>query len=215
MQRIKRVARFVFYTSLVGLVTLSICDVCVEEIARKHIYENIENVPSKNAALVLGTSLRLSNGRVNPYFLYRIQAAVELYKNGKVNYLIVSGDNGRESYDESTDMKNMLMELGVPESAIYLDFAGFRTLDSVVRCEAIFGQTEVIVVSQKFHNERAVFLAKAKGINAIGYNAKDLNTSLGLRVHLREKLARVKAVMDIILRTKPKYLGPKIELKNA
>ena len=142
-------------------------------------------------------------------------AAAELYKAGKVKYIIVSGDNGRVGYDESSDMKQVLISLGVPEFVIYLDYAGFRTLDSVVRCKEVFEQKDIIVVSQKFHNQRAVFLSKVKGLEAIGYNAQDVTFRQGYVVLLREKLARVKAVLDVLVGKGPKFYGPKVAIGNA
>lgn len=197
---------------LVALVTIVICDTVVSRAANGRLYNTPDEMQDKPVALVLGTSYKGAGGHLNPYFLYRIQAAVQLYKAGKVKYIIVSGDNSRKEYDESSDMKNLLVKLGVPEEVIYTDYAGFRTLDSVVRCKEIFGQKNIVVVSQEFHNERAIYLARAKGINAVGLNAKNVNARTGLPVMLREKLARVKAVLDIMFNKKPHFLGPSIEL---
>ncbi len=152
---------------------------------------------------------------MNAYFYNRMSAVVALYKAGKVKYIIVSGDNSRVGYDESTDMKTMLVKLGVPEEVIYLDYAGFRTLDSVVRCKEVFDQKDIIIVSQAFHNQRALFLSQRKGVSAVGYNATNVNRRYGFAVHVREKLARVKAVVDIVFGVKPKFFGPKIEVGNA
>jgi SanA protein len=211
----KKLLRICFYLGLSGLLVVAICDTVVEEVSEGNLYEELSEVPVKQTALVLGTSYKNRYGGVNTYFYNRIKAAAELYKSGKVKYIIVSGDNGRKEYDESTDMKNMLIKLGVHESAIYLDFAGFRTLDSVVRCGKVFDQQDVIIVSQKFHNQRAIFLGKAKGLTAVGYNAKDVSMRYGFAVHVREKLARVKAVLDILSGKKPKFLGPKVDLSNV
>ncbi|UPT67539.1 MAG: YdcF family protein [Sphingobacteriales bacterium JAD_PAG50586_3] len=101
----------------------------------------------------------------------------------------------------------------MPDSCITMDFAGFRTLDSVVRCQKVFGQSRFTVISQQFHNQRAVFLARQKGLNAIGYNAKDVHTSLTLRTRVREPLARLKAVIDIVFNKQPKFLGEPVQIK--
>ena len=135
-------------------------------------------------------------------------AVVRLHQKGKVDALIVSGDNGSKEYDEATAMKDALVKAGIPEKAIYLHYAGFRTLDSVVRAKEIFGQEAFVVVSQRFHNERAVFLARQSGIQAVGYDAADLRGSRGMMTHLREYLARVQAVLDVkLLGTQPKFSG--------
>jgi SanA protein len=112
-------------------------------------------------------------------------------------------------------MKNVLIQLGVPQEVIYLDYAGFRTLDSVVRCKEVFDQDDIIVVSQEFHNQRAVFISQAKGVKAIGYNAKDVAFARGYLVLVREKLARVKAVLDLIVGKQPKFYGSKVAVGNA
>lgn len=204
-----------FHICLGVLLLLAVCDTIVESTSNGVVFNNIEDVPVKQTALVLGTSYKTRNGYINPYFQHRMEAAAALYKSGRVRYIIVSGDNGRKTYDESSDMKAVLMSLGVPENVIFLDYAGFRTLDSVVRCKAIFNQDDVVIVSQEFHNQRAVFLSQVKGINAVGYNAKDIHMKYGFAVHVREKLARVKAVLDIVMGKEPKFYGPKVDIEHA
>jgi len=176
------------------------------------LYSNIQDIPKHKSALVLGTSKYRSNGNKNLYFYYRIEAAALLYRNNKISYIIVSGDNSTMQYNEPITMKKELIKLGIPDSVIYLDYAGFRTLDSVIRCKEIFGQNEFIVVSQKFHNERAVFLARKNNIKAIGYNAKDVDAYYGFKTNVREYFARIKVYIDFITGKKPKFLGEKIEL---
>jgi len=129
-----------------------------------------------------------------------------------VEYIIVSGDNHIKGYNEPEQMQLSLMKLGIPKERIILDFAGFRTLDSVVRAKSIFGQTQLTVISQKFHNQRAIFISKYKGIDAIGYNAKDVSLKWSYRTMIREKLARVKVIFDLVFGVDPKFLGEKIEI---
>jgi SanA protein len=162
-------------------------------------------------AVVLGVSARQANGRANLFFLPRMEAASALFKAGKVKALIVSGDNGSQGYDEPTEMKRVLVQMGVPEEWIVCDYAGFRTLDSVVRAKEVFGQSQMIFVSQRFHNVRAIYLARAFGIEAWGLNAADVPVALSVKTFLREKLACVKAVLDVnVLGTRPKFLGEKV-----
>jgi SanA protein len=187
----------------------------IKSYGKKRSYElsQLNDIPHNQAALVLGTSQYLSKGRKNLYFQFRIQTAAKLYFAGKVNYIIVSGDNSHFSYNEPVSMRKALQKLGVPDSAIYLDFAGFRTLDSMVRTKEIFGQKKVTVVSQDFHNHRAIFIASRFGIEAIGCNAPNVNLYIGFKTLVREYLARVKVFMDIyILHTTPKYLGKPVIL---
>ncbi len=173
------------------------------------VYEQPDGVPVNKVGLLLGTSPSLANGRSNLYFKSRMQAAAELYHAGKVAHLILSGDNGTKKYNEPEAMQQALIQLGVPKDKLTLDYAGFRTLDSVIRCEKIFGQDRFTIISQKWHNHRALFIANSRGLDAVAYNApKVVNASR--KATNREYLARVKAVLDIyILGKEPKFLGKK------
>lgn len=177
---------------------------------RNQVYESLEALPATDVALVLGTSKRLSNGEANPYFYYRIEAAEQLYKSGKVKHLILSGDNETRYYNEPQYMKDALLKRDIPDSVITLDYAGFRTLDSVVRCKMIFGQNEFIVVTQRFHTYRAVFIADNFDIEAVAYAAENISLSKSINVIIREFLARPKAVLDVfIFNVKPRIMGEK------
>lgn len=174
------------------------------------LFSRVEEVPYNRVGLLLGTSKHLTNGCLNPYYQYRLKAAVKLYKSHKIEYLLISGDNGSIYYDEPTTFKNDLIRAGVPQEKIYMDYAGFRTLDSIVRCNKIFGQESITVISQPFHNARALYLASHYGISAVGYNAKDLSNYYDIKIKIREMLARVKMMLDITWHKKPKFLGKKI-----
>jgi SanA protein len=176
-------------------------------------FSSVEDIPPIKVGLMLGTSKYIKSGYPNLYFNYRIDAATELFRSGKIKYVIISGDNSRSSYDEPTDMKNELIRNGIDSTKIYLDYAGFRTFDSMVRVKKIFSQDSVIIISQKFHNERAIYIAERTGIYAIGYNAQDVSNNYGIKTTIREKFARVKVILDFIIGTKPKFLGEKIEIK--
>jgi len=214
----RKVKKWVIFTIISAPISVFfvviLANYSVAKIAENQNYDDITKIKSNNTGLVLGTVKTLRNGQTNYYFTYRVRAAVKLYKAGKIKNILVSGDNSREGYDEPTDFKNELIKNGVPESRIYLDYAGFRTLDSVVRAKEVFGQTEITIISQKFHNERAIFLAENFGINAVGFNAKDITGKYGLKVKIREYLARVKVYLDVIFGVQPKFLGDKIKIKN-
>ncbi len=184
----------------------------VKRAAEPYCHADLDSVPAMKVALVLGCA-PTTQGRPNLFFTQRIEAAARLYRAGKVRAFIVSGDNGTRQYDEATAMKEALAQAGVPEDRIYPDYAGFRTLDSVVRAREVFGQEAFIVVSQRFHNERAVFLARRHGISAEAYNAGDVTRGRALLTHGREYLARVQAVLDVtVLRAKPKFLGEPVPI---
>jgi SanA protein len=177
------------------------------------IHEDIEEVSYSDVALVLGTS-RSINGRVeNPFFTHRITAAAELYFAGKVKHILVSGDNSTVKYNEPRDMKKALIARGVPAHCITMDFAGLRTLDSVVRSNKIFQQQRLTIVSQSFHNYRALFIAQKYGIDAVAYNAAYPKYASNRTIY-REYLARVKAVLDLyVFGTAPKFLGEKVDIR--
>ena len=178
---------------------------------KSKIYSDISKIPPKKAALLLGTSKYVSDGRRNYFYTYRIEAAVALYKSGKVRAILVSGDNSTKYYDEPTTMRDDLIKAGIPKRYITLDYAGFRTLDSVVRAKAIFDLEDYIIISQKFHLERALYISKAKGHKSIGFIAKDFSgTAADYRMRFRELLARSKAFLDLyILHKEPKFYGKK------
>jgi len=184
----------------------------IEKHAKNKTFFDVTQIGENKVGLVLGTAKTLKNGRINLYFKYRIQATVELFKKGKIDFVLISGDNGNENYDEPTDFKNELIKFGIPENRIFLDYAGFRTLDSVIRAKEIFGQQSITIISQQFHNERAIYLAEKNGMKAIGFNARDVSSSYGVKVKMREYLARTKVFIDIFLGVKPKFLGKKIEI---
>ena len=197
---------------LIGITTI-ICTECwVTFHTSEKVTQDSNQLANYKVGLLLGTGKYLNSGYVNLYYSYRIQAAADLFKKGKIKYILVSGDNSREDYDEPTTIKEDLMKKGVPENRIYLDYAGFRTLDSIVRAKEVFGQKELIIISQKFHVERAICIAEAKNIQAMGYIAKDVSTRYGFKTIVRERLARVKMVFDLIIGIQPKFLGKKIQI---
>ncbi len=178
-------------------------------ITRGAVYDTTQRVPVADVALVLGTSPYTHTGRPNLLFENRINAAAQLFHAGKVRYLLVSGANPSRAYNEPQKMYQALRKLGVPDAAITLDFAGFRTLDSVVRARAVFGLSHTTLITQRYHEYRALFLAERSGLSAVGYTWPDEDRRQPLRTEAREYLARVKAVLDVfVLDTPPRFLGP-------
>ena len=187
----------------------------IEYYSKNFIYSDINKLPAKKVAIILGTSKKLSDGRINPFYQNRINAAVQLYKHQKVKYFIVSGANPSIYYNEPDDMKKDLIAAGINEKFIQPDYAGRRTLDSILRAEKIFSHTDYLIISQKFHNQRAIFLARVNGHNAIAFNAKDsVLKSRSKKVRIREIGARTKAVLDVIFHKKAKIYGEKIHFPN-
>lgn len=186
--------------------------VLINQKTSNKIFNSINDIPHNNVGLLLGTGKYLISG-INPYYQNRIDATIKLFMAKKIDFVLISGDNSRKSYDEPTMMKNDLINAGIPESKIYLDYAGFRTFDSVIRAKEVFGQDSLTIISQKFHNERAIYISLKKGIASIGYNAKDVSMKTGFKTKIRELLARDKMILDLIVNKKPKFLGDKIKIK--
>ena len=186
----------------------------IEKSSAAFVSENSEKTPRKRVGLVLGCAPLRGNGSPNLYFRNRIAAAVELFNAGKVDYLLVSGDNHSSHYDEPTAMRDALVAGGVPAGRIVLDYAGFRTLDSVVRAKKVFGLSEFCVITQRDHAMRALYIARKNGIDAVGFAAVDVQTMRGgLRTKARESLARIVTLLDVhVLGRKPRFLGPAIEI---
>lgn len=176
------------------------------------IYEELNTIPAQKVWLVLGTSKYIADGRRNLFYVYRIEAILELYNAGKIEYIIVSGDNATQQYNETDTMKNDLIDAWIPSEKIYGDYAGFRTLDSIIRAESIFSQESFIVVSQRFHLERAIYLAQKNGLTVYGYAAQDVPVKLSPKVWVRERLARVKMLLDVLLKVEPKFAWEKIDI---
>ncbi len=197
-----------FYLGFFILISYQI----VEVTTRTKLYDSPTAIPKNEVGLLLGTSKYLRGGYINLFYKYRIQAAVTLYKQGKIKYILISGDNGTKHYNEPMTMKKDLVKAGIPVTNIYLDYAGFRTLDSVVRSREIFGQQSITIISQPFHNKRAIFIALHKGIDAVGYNAQKVSKRYGFKTRVREVFARCKMVIDLLFGKMPKFLGKEVPI---
>ena len=205
----KKIVRIGFILFLIPLFALVICNHLINSFAEGKTYSSTSQIPKNKVGLILGTSKRIVGGQPNPYYENRISATVTLYTADKIDFVLVSGDNGSIYYNEPTTMKKDLVAKGIPEERIFLDYAGFRTLDSMVRAKEVFGLTEVTIISQKFHNERAIYIAEKKGLKAIGFNATDVSLGSGLRVQFREYFARVKVFLDLAMKIEPRFYGDK------
>jgi SanA protein len=203
----------VIIIAVILITVVGVINYIVSSTTEKQIYTDANAIPKNKVGLLLGTAKYMDKARqmINSYYQKRIDAAVVLYMAGKIDYIIVSGDNSTAFYNEPALMRTDLIARGVPAAKIYMDNAGFRTLDSILRCRDIFGQTAFTIISQCFHNERALYIANHKNIRAIAFNAGE-GTDMELMM-LREKLARVKMFFDLLLNTQAKYYGERIEIK--
>ena len=174
------------------------------------VYEEVSSLPHKRLALVLGTTDKLKSGEENPYFTGRIKTVAKLYKDGKIDHILLSGDNRTKYYNEPAKMKEALLKENIPEEDITLDYAGLRTLDSIVQCKEIFGQNEVIIVTQRFRSYRALFISDYHNLDAVVMTAQKVSFPTSIRTSLREIIARPLAIIDLfILKKRPLLLGKK------
>lgn len=212
-QTLKRIILVAFFLTFLVVCFALLADYRIDKETKPFLYSEIKHLPYNRVGLLLGTSKNTRSGKENWYFKNRITAAKELFQNHKIDFLIISGDNGRKNYNEPRDMKNALIQQGIDSTKIFLDFAGFRTFDSVVRAKQVFSESQITIISQQFHNQRAVFIAREMGMQAIAYNARDVRYFAGLKSRIREKFARLLAVMDMWTGTEPKFLGDRIQIK--
>ena len=184
----------------VALTLVIVCDAIVVHGAKGRIFDSVEQIPHNRVGLLLGTSPITPQGEHNYYFDYRIDAAAALFAAGKVDYILISGDRHGDNYDETRWMADSLVAHGVATGRILTDPAGFRTINSMENARQRFGCDSLTIISQHFHNERALYLAGHVGIEAVAYDAQDVTLwHKWLKIHSREFLARVKLFIDTTL----------------
>lgn len=214
-RKAKEISKFKWFIFFIGIVVFFfiLANYSVYTESKNYISSNLNELPKTKVCLLLGTSRTLKKGKPNDYFFNRIDACVRLYESGKVKFILISGDNSTKNYNEPEDMKQELIDRGIPANRIFLDYAGFDTYDSVIRANKVFGLNSFIVVSQKFHNQRAVYIARRFGIKAYGYNAADVKKMSGIKTKIRESFACVKAYFEVKMGVDPKFLGEKISIE--
>lgn len=217
MQRlIKRLFRWLCWSLLAGVLLLVGFNVWIVLRSASRITGDPAAVPAAPVALVLGTSRNLASGNINAHWKMRMDAAAALWKAGRVKRLLVSGDNRRADYNEPRDMRDGLVERGVPASAITLDYAGLRTLDSVIRAREIFGVTQCVIVTDDFHLPRALWLADRRGMAATGFQGPAIPWQTSAKTRVREWLARINAALEEwVLGTGAQHYGEKETMPEA
>jgi SanA protein len=181
---------------------------------KKFIFSSPTKLPNSYTCLILGAKVYKS-GYPSVMLADRLKKGVELYKKGKVKRFLLSGDHGQKKYDEVNSMRKFLQKQGIPGNDIFLDHAGFNTYNSVARAKHIFEVSDVIIVTQKYHLSRAIFLARSLGLNAFGCVA-DKNIYPKMRKYKRrEYLASFKAIFEAIFHPQPKYLGSIIPITGS
>ncbi len=214
MKQLRAVRYTIRIVLLLVVLVVFLSHALVRNAAAGKIFHEVSLVPSGSAGLLLGTSPYFRTGKPNQFFQNRIDAAASLILAEKIEVIVVSGDNQHLSYNEPAYMRNALIERGVSPERIVMDYAGFRTLDSVIRMNAVFGQNSFVIVSQRFQVERALFIAGGHGIDAFGFAAEDAAFTAQTNVRIREFAARVRALMDVyILKTAPRFLGDPVTIE--
>jgi len=211
----KLIVRLYIPVAIAIILFIFYCSYAVQKNAEGKTFNDVSKIPYNKVGLLLGTCKTMKDKKtINPFWKYRLEAAYELWKAKKIDRILISGDNGWHGYNEPQDFLDAFLALGVPDSCLICDFAGFRTHDSVIRCAKVFGQKKVTIISQEFHNDRALYIAQKYKLDAVGYNAKDVGFRNGLRTSIREKLARVKLFLDLyVFNTQPHFLGKSVEIK--
>jgi SanA protein len=208
----KRLRRLVFALVLLAILFVPFANYLVSRASRGRIFSDLAKVPHRRVGLLLGCVRGVPGGGENPFFTTRIAAAVRLYSAGKIDYILVSGDNNKDSYNEPLDMRDSLLAAHIPPDRIYMDYAGFRTYDSVVRAHEVFSLDQLTIISQEFHNSRAVYIAEHRGIDAIAFNAQPIALRYSIDTLIRERFARVNAVLDVALGKRPRFLGSAVRI---
>lgn len=204
----KRVLSWLLGLVCGGVVWVVVAHVVVAHSAAERIYERLTDVPARYVAIVLGARVH-QGGQLSAVLDNRVQCAADLYRAGKVRRVLVSGDHGQRSYDEVNAMARALLARGVPKSAVFLDHAGFRTLDSMQRAQEVFSVHGATVCTQRFHLPRSLFLARHFGIDAVGFVADRREYWSALHNTLRERVAIAAALLDVLTGRSARYLGPR------
>jgi len=210
---IRKLKWIIVFISILVITVIIVANGKIEKSTNSLVYDNLMQIPHNNVGLLLGTSKRLKTGQLSPFFTNRIKATVDLFNAGKIDFIVASGDDRKKNDNEPLDMKNALINLGIPGNKIFLDYGGFRTYESVLRLNKIFGQKTFTIISQDFHNRRAIYISQHMDLHAIGFNAEDVDSFIGFKTKLREKFARVKVFIDFMIKKEPKFLGQEIEIK--
>lgn len=197
-------------TAIIAVLIL-VLPIYVKYTVKDEIYNQSINIPRKEFAIVLGAGVK-KNGQPGSFLKQRLDDSVNLYNKGIIKKVLVSGDNGEKSYDEISAMNEYLVNAGIPQNKIFGDYAGFDTYSTMSRASKVFGIKDAVIVTQKFHLNRSVYLAQQKGINAVGYSS----SSKGQRKYFaREWFATIKSFFDCVIARKPKFLGKKVNTNDV
>jgi len=207
------IKKFSIYLFVFCTVIVITSNIIVNNNAKDKLYTSTTTIPKNKVGVLLGTSKILDGGIKNSFFTYRLNATLALFNAKKIDFVVISSTYESEQNDNPKDFKDELLKKGIPENKIYLDYGGSRTLNSIFNIKEVYNQPSITIISQEFHNERAIYLAEYFGIKAIGFNAQDVTNRLGYKTQIREYFARVKIFIDIIFKVQPKLVSKKVLIK--
>lgn len=210
----KRIKIIIVSLLLLLIATFAVAFPLIMHLGKEQTTSDINQINPRSVGLVLGTAKYLRNGQLNPFYQYRIEGAIRLYKEGKVQHLLLSGDHSKAYYNEPKTMQQDLIAAGIPASAMTLDYAGLRTLDSIVRAQQVFKLNEFTIITQQFHCERAIFIANKYHLSTQCYAVDSPSGVNYMKVISREFLARLKSIIDLYITHKqPKFTGDAYPIK--
>lgn len=209
MKQIKKVILATVLSLIIAILIALGLKAYIEKDTQHLIFEDISRVPPSETVIVLGASVH-SDGKLSPILKDRVDTAIELYRNKKVKRFLLTGDHSTENYNEVNAMGNYLMKQGIPERKILLDHAGLDTYDSMYRSNAVLGVEEAIVVTQKFHLPRTIFIAKGLNLPYTGFAARSHSYKTTNKIERRELLANFKALYEVLLKKEPTTLEDRL-----
>lgn len=201
----RRFARYLLIFTATFILFILTVDQSIAFYVRENIYTNPDEIPHRPYGVVLGTSKYVVNKGLNPFYDNRLKSAKQLFDNHKINYLLLSGDNRTHQYNEPRTMIRDLKKMGIEEQFLFPDYAGFRTLDSIIRAKEVFHAEPMTIITQRFHCERALFIAQYYNINAICFAAPD--PEVYTMVRLRDVFARFLMLWELFIEKEPHFLG--------
>ncbi|MFK7113825.1 ElyC/SanA/YdcF family protein [Flavobacterium oreochromis] len=206
----KKHLKKIILITLIGIISSIGVNSYVKKVTNSLIYNSSKNLPTTSAGIIFGAGIK--GDKPSKYLKDRLDAGIRLYRSKKINKILLSGDNGREEYDELTVMKTYCYQHGVDTTKIYLDYAGFDTYSTMSRAKTIFKINQAILISQKYHLNRAIFIGNKLGVKSVGYSADNGQYKGYNYARFREYFSRLKAFIDVLRNRKPKFLGTQIPI---
>lgn len=209
----KKYFKIALYLAIIGLITIVSVNYYVKSSTKKNIYYSLKKFPKNDVGIIFGAGI--NGDQPSKYLKDRLDAGIALYKAKRINKILLSGDNGREEYDELTVMKNYCFNHGVDTTKIFIDYAGFDTYSTMYRAKHIFKIKRATLISQEYHLNRAIYIGQKLGIKSVGYSANK-GEYLGYNyVTFREYGSVFKSFLDVLRNREPHFLGGEIDINGA